>query len=201
MTTLVLARHGQTVWHQENRYAGVSDVDLTDAGVRQAAALADWSRLHRPDAVYVSPIRRARETAAPTLAALGIEGTVVEDLREVDFGVGEGRTMAELAVEMPSVVAEYRRNPAINPLPGAESVVTAAERGSAALRAIAADHHVGTVLVVAHNTLLRLALCQLLDIPVARYRGIFPRLENGALSTICIPDDGLVSLLSLNVPL
>jgi len=200
MTRLILARHGQTVWHSENRYAGVSDVDLTELGKRQAAALADWSRLHRPDAVYVSPIRRARETAAPTLAALGMDGTVIDDLREVDFGVGEGRTMAELAAEMPSVVAEHRRNPAASPLPGAESVVAAAERGSAALRAIAADHPDGTVLVVAHNTLLRLALCQLIGIPVGRYRTIFPSLENGALTTMCIPHDGYVSLLSLNVP-
>ena len=35
-TTLLLARHGQTVWHAENRYAGISDVALTDTGVAQA---------------------------------------------------------------------------------------------------------------------------------------------------------------------
>jgi probable phosphoglycerate mutase len=58
------------------------------------------------------------------------------------------------------------------------------------------------VLVVAHNTLLRLGLCVLLGLPVARYRQVFPRLDNVAVTEIAIPDRGTgpVALLSLNVP-
>ena len=48
--TLLLARHGQTVWHAENRYAGgASDVDLTPAGIEQACALAAFARLRGVD--------------------------------------------------------------------------------------------------------------------------------------------------------
>ena len=43
MTTLLLVRHGQTVWHEGNRYAGSSDVPLTDVGHEQAQALARWA--------------------------------------------------------------------------------------------------------------------------------------------------------------
>ncbi|NUT12685.1 MAG: histidine phosphatase family protein, partial [Nonomuraea sp.] len=43
MTDLVLVRHGETVWHAENRYAGTSDVDLTERGRDQAAMLAAWA--------------------------------------------------------------------------------------------------------------------------------------------------------------
>jgi probable phosphoglycerate mutase len=58
------------------------------------------------------------------------------------------------------------------------------------------------VLVVAHNTLLRLGLCVLLGLPVARYRQVFPRLDNVAVTEIALPDGGTgpVALLSLNVP-
>jgi len=58
------------------------------------------------------------------------------------------------------------------------------------------------VLVVAHNTLLRLGLCVLLGLPVARYRQVFPRLDNVAVTEIALPHDGIgpAALLSLNVP-
>jgi len=58
------------------------------------------------------------------------------------------------------------------------------------------------VLVVAHNTLLRLGLCVLTGIPVARYRDVFPRLDNAALTEIALHPDPArpAALLSLNVP-
>lgn len=198
--TLLLARHGQTVWHRENRYAGGdSDVDLTPTGLLQAEQLAGWVRTRGVDAVVSSPVRRAVETAEPSVFAAGVDLEVVEDLREVGFGVAEGRTLAELDADL---VARFRSDPVAHPFPGAEPPVTAAERGAAALRRVAAHHRDETVLVVAHNTLLRLGLCKLLGLPVARYRQIFPRLDNVAITEIDLPPAGTgpVSLLSLNVP-
>ncbi|HEY3501836.1 MAG TPA: histidine phosphatase family protein [Actinocatenispora sp.] len=199
-TRLILSRHGQTTWHRENRYAGVSDVDLTDTGREQAAALGEWSRRHRPDALYASPVRRAAETIAPAADATGLPVHTAPDLREVDFGVAEGRTLAELD---PAVVAGFRADPAAHPFPGSEPPDAAARRGAAALRAIAAEHPGARVLVVAHNTLLRLALCALVGLPAGRYRDVFPRLDNGALSTIAVSADGADSaaIESWNVPI
>jgi broad specificity phosphatase PhoE len=70
MTELVLVRHGETVWHAENRYAGRSDVPLTPRGQEQAGALARWATGAGLDAVLTSPLCRARETAGPACAAL-----------------------------------------------------------------------------------------------------------------------------------
>jgi probable phosphoglycerate mutase len=123
---------------------------------------------------------------------------VEDDLREVGFGIAEGRTLAELD---PEVVARFRADPVAHPFPGAEPPAAAAQRCAAALRRVAARHSQDTVLVVAHNTLLRLGLCALLGLPVARYRQVFPRLDNVAVTEIALPDgDGPVALLSLNVP-
>jgi broad specificity phosphatase PhoE len=197
--TLLLARHGQTVWHRENRYAGVSDVDLTAEGVRQAEQLAGWVLTRGVDAVVSSPLRRARESAEPAARAAGVPVEVEDDLREVGFGIAEGRTLAELD---PGVVARFRADPVAHPFPGAEPPARAARRCTAALRWIAARHPDGTVLVVAHNTLLRLGLCALLGLPVARYRQVFPRLDNAAVTEIALPPDGVgpAALLGLNVP-
>jgi probable phosphoglycerate mutase len=197
--TLLMTRHAETVWHAENRYAGTSDIDLTPHGVAQAQRLADWVRTRTIDAIVCSPVRRARETAAPSGLAAGVEIAVDDDLREVGFGIAEGRTLAELD---PEVVARFRADPVAHPFPGAEPPAEAGQRCAAALRRIGARHGSDTVLVVAHNTLLRLGLCTLLGLPVARYRAVFPRLDNVAITEIAVPDDpeAPAALLSLNVP-
>ncbi|GGW18269.1 histidine phosphatase family protein [Streptomyces capoamus] len=198
-TTLLLARHGQTVWHAENRYAGVSDVALTDTGRDQAEALGRWAAAHPVDAVWTSPLSRAAATAEPACRALGLVPRREPGLRECDFGVLEGRTLAEFAADDPAAAEAFRADPVAHPFPGAEDPRAAAARGGAALHRIAAAHPGGRVLVVAHNTLLRLVLCSLLRIPLSEYRRVLPRLRNAALTELRI-DGGQAALLSLNVP-
>ncbi|MFE3269694.1 histidine phosphatase family protein [Streptomyces sp. NPDC059215] len=186
-TTLLLVRHGQTVWHAENRYAGVSDVALTDEGRAQV------------DAVWTSTLSRAVATAAPACQALGLTAHREPALRECDFGVVEGRTLAEFEADNPARAKAYRSDPVSYPFPEAEDPRTAAARGTAALRRTAAAHPGERVLVVAHNTLLRLVLCSLLGIPLGDYRRVLPRLRNTALTELRMTD-GAAALLSLNVP-
>lgn len=199
-TTLLLTRHGQTIWHAENRYAGVSDIGLTDEGREQAQALGRWAAAHRPDAIWTSTLSRAIATAEPAARALGREPHREPDLRECDFGVVEGRTLAEFAAEVPGAAEAFRADPVTYPFPGAEKPREAAARGTGALRRIAAAHPGERVLVVAHNTLLRLVLCTLLGIPLAEYRRVFPRLRNAAITELRLADEGSAALLSLNVP-
>ncbi|MGW7255636.1 histidine phosphatase family protein [Streptomyces sp. NPDC054834] len=198
-TALLLARHGQTVWHAENRYAGVSDIALTDTGRAQAEALGRWAAAHPVDAIVTSPLSRAISTADPACHALDLTPQREPGLRESDFGVLEGRTLAEFAAENPDAADAFRADPVAHPFPDAEDPLAAATRGTAALRRIAAAHPGGRVLVVAHNTLLRLVLCRLLSIPLPEYRRVFPRLENTAVSEVRIDGD-TTSLLSLNLP-
>ncbi|MFF7975587.1 histidine phosphatase family protein [Streptomyces sp. NPDC007905] len=198
-TSLLLARHGQTLWHAENRYAGVSDVGLTDTGRAQAEALGRWAAAHPVDAIWTSPLSRAVVTAEPACRALGLTPHREGDLRECDFGVVEGRTLAEFEAEHPRAAQAFRDDPVAHPFPGAEDPRAALERGTAALRRIAAAHPGERVLVVAHNTLLRLVLCSLLHIPAGQYRRVLPKLRNAAVSEIRINGDD-TALLSLNVP-
>ncbi|NUP44289.1 MAG: histidine phosphatase family protein [Streptomyces sp.] len=198
-TTLLLARHGQTVWHAENRYAGVSDVALTDTGRAQAEALGRWAAAHPVDAIWTSPVSRAVITAAPACHALGLTPHREPDLRECDFGAAEGRTLAEFAADDPKAAEAFRADPVAHPFPGAEDPRAAAERGAAALHRIAAAHDGERVLVVAHNTLLRLVLCELLAIPLSGYRRVLPRLQNAAVTELRV-EAGSVGLISLNVP-
>ncbi|MFD4023255.1 histidine phosphatase family protein [Streptomyces sp. NPDC058576] len=196
---LLLVRHGETEWHAENRYAGVTDVALTPRGVTQGAGLGAWATHNGVDAVACSPLSRARLTASPAAAALGLAVEVQEGLREVDFGWGEGRTIEEMAEEDPEAVRRFREDADTGAFPGSEPVARAAARATASLRDLAHRHQGGRVLVVAHNTLLRIALCELLGLPLGRYRRIFPRLDNGAVTEIEIRG-AETALRSLNVP-
>ena len=94
---IYLIRHGETVYNAEKRYQGKSDIPLSAQG-RAKLHPADFC----PDKVYVSPLIRARETAAilfPGAAQIPVEG-----LREMDFGAFEGRNYLEMAED-----ADYRR--------------------------------------------------------------------------------------------
>jgi probable phosphoglycerate mutase len=198
-TTLFLTRHGETVWHEENRYAGTSDIALTPLGLDQADALGEWAAGARLDAIVTSPLSRARRTAAPAAAATGLVPVVEPELLEVDFGIAEGRTLGELRASHPREVAAFLADPAAHPLPGGEDPLAAAARGAAALLRLADSRLGNRVLVIAHNTLFRLVLCRLLGLPESGYRRVFPGLRNCAITELRFTA-GQVSMMAYNVP-
>jgi probable phosphoglycerate mutase len=112
------------------------------------------------------------------------------------FGVAEGRRLAELPVRQ---AVAFRADPVAGAFPGAEDPHAAAARGVAALRAAAERHDGRRILVVSHSTLLRLALCELLGIPLSRYRVVFPTLPNCAPAELRV-DGPDTALLTYNVP-
>jgi broad specificity phosphatase PhoE len=198
MTRLLLARHGETVWHADNRYAGGrSEPGLTDRGVGQAEQLAKTAVAIGVDAVVSSPQQRAVITATPAAEALGVPLHLRPDLREVDFGDLEGHLLGDMD---PEAARRFREDPEANAFPNAEPLAAAGARGAAALRALDEAHEGDTVLVVAHSTLFRLTLCVLLGLPVKHYRRVFPALENAALTEIRLPADPShpAALISLN---
>lgn len=200
MTHLFLVRHGATVWHAENRYAGSSDVALDTNGYAQAERLAAWASEAKLAAIWCSPLTRARETAASAALATGLVAHVDERLREIDFGKIEGKTMGEAEELFPEEIRRFKADPAAYPMPGGEDPREAAHRAVSALHDIALAHPNGRVLVVAHNTLIRLALCSVMGIPLARYRTVFPAVRNGALTEIQFEGEN-AALLQYNSPL
>lgn len=198
MTELVLVRHGQTEWHAENRYAGRSDVALTARGHDQAAALARWASGAGLDAVLTSSLARARDTAGPAAAAAGVEVVVDERLVEVDFGKGDGLTRAEMAAQFPDALGAFLDAPASCPLPGGETGAAAVARARPVLDEVCRGRPGGRVLVVAHQTLLRLVLCDLLGLALDDYRAVFPRLEPAARTVVVPASAGPAALRVLN---
>lgn len=206
MTTITFVRHGETVWHAENRYAGSTDVGLTPLGLRQAGLLGEWARAAALDAVVTSDLDRSIRTAAPATESTGLAPIVEPRLREVDFGAGEGHTKDEMLERFPEAVRRFHRWPAESPFPGGERGIDAAERAIAAVRELLARFPEGRVLVVGHASLNRLLLCRLLGLDPNRYRTLFPTVRNVARSTVRFDGHTAgsldpVALLEFNAPL
>ncbi|WP_017541092.1 histidine phosphatase family protein [Nocardiopsis halophila] len=199
-TELVVVRHGETVWHRENRYAGSSDVALTENGVRQAEALARWAATAGLSAIVSSTLSRAADTAAPAGEAAGLAVAADPRLVEQDFGDGEGLTSREMRERLDGARERFELDPFRNPLPGSEDPVKATERGVAALADAARAHPGGRVLVVAHGTLIRLVLCRFLGMDAGRYRRAFPKVGNCRGARLRW-EEGEVGLLGFNEPM
>lgn len=115
MIKLFFIRHGATVGNLQRRYIGCTDEALCPLGIEQVMALRK-KEIHA-DTVYVSPLRRARETAAILFPHQ--EHRIVEDFRETDFGIFEGKTADELSAD-PQYQA-WLNSGCRGPVPGGES--------------------------------------------------------------------------------
>jgi broad specificity phosphatase PhoE len=158
---LALVRHGETIWTEENRYAGSTDIPLSPRGRQQAQQLAKWAATAELDGIWVSPTMRTRQTAALAESATGITARVDARLREIDYGRGEGLTPAEMAQAFPETFAGYRSDPVAHHMPGGENPRNVAQRGVECLGEIEKIYPNGRVLVVSHNTLIRVTLCNI----------------------------------------
>ncbi|MGH3661567.1 MAG: histidine phosphatase family protein, partial [Micromonosporaceae bacterium] len=166
MTDLVLTRHGETIWHSGNRYAGRTDIPLNQCGQQQAQLLGRWAKRARLDAVWVSPLARARDTAAPAAQAAGVRPHADDRLVELDFGDAEGLTGGQMRERFPEVRAAFESDPVEHHLPGGEDPRDALQRAISCLTEIVGLFPDGRVLIVWHGTIHRLVLCHLLGMPL-----------------------------------
>ncbi|NEE00746.1 histidine phosphatase family protein [Phytoactinopolyspora halotolerans] len=199
-TSVTLARHGRTPWHDGNRYTGSSDIDIDHVGRAQAEQLANWAREAAPDVLYSSTMQRTRQTAAPMVEALGLPLHTDERLRELDFGEMEGRTLTELRAEDPQAVELFEQDAATHHLPGGEHPEAAADRATAALADIVSRHQGQDILVVCHNTIIRLIACRYLGIPLGAYRTALRGIAPVATTRFSFRPDGSVMLDYYNRP-
>ncbi|MEU2503637.1 bifunctional RNase H/acid phosphatase [Streptomyces sp. NPDC007863] len=163
--TFVLLRHGETALTPEKRFSGSggSDPELSEAGRRQAAAVAEALAARGTiQHIVSSPLTRCRQTADAVAARLGLDVVIEQGLRETDFGAWEGLTFAEVRARYPEDMDAWLASPAAAPTGGGESFASVTRRVAAARDRLAAAHAGRTVLVVSHvtpiKTLVRLAL-------------------------------------------
>lgn len=94
---LIMIRHARP--QRVEGASGGANPGLTDIGVRQAQAMASWLASEQIDALYSSPMLRARQTCDPLAAALGMEAVIDSGLREFDSGESEYIPIEEIRAD------------------------------------------------------------------------------------------------------
>jgi len=170
-----LARHGQTAYNLEGRFQGQLPVPLDDTGRAQAAELAERAAGHGFEALWCSPLLRARETADVVAATIGLQPREDERLMETDAGDWTDRTFAGVQAEAPDAFAAFVSGEPDFAFPGGESFAQQGIRVAAALAGI--EEGALPALVVCHGGVIRIALFQRAGRSVAMGQ----RVPNGAL--------------------
>ena len=159
MSRLILVRHAEPVEEARGRCYGTLDLELSPRGREQAAALAQRLANEPIDCVYVSPRRRAVQTAA----ALARPVVTDDRLRELDFGDFEGRTYEEIERDEPAVFRDWMTSPTTVRFPNGETYSELRARVTAALEEIRGRHAVAVV--VTHGGVIRAGLAEWLELP------------------------------------
>jgi len=196
MLSVYLLRHGQTAYNADgNRYCCRTDIELTPKGIQQAEAVFQRLKGIKLDAVYSSPLLRARRTAG---LASGWASVVTDPrLTEIDFGSWEHKTREEFVAEDPRSWEAWSRDPENNRAGSTgESGEEVVGRLDSFFDEMLARHANQTILVAGHNGTNRLYMAYKLGMPLRHYRRLFQ--ENSAITFFELDDRGEFTLKVLN---
>lgn len=169
-TRIMLIRHGATTLSAEDRFAGATDVDLSDEGRRQARCLGERLADAKIAAVYASPMKRTRETAALVAKPHQLEPVIDAGLREIDHGRWEQLTRKEVEAKFAEEYASWEEDPFTFAPEGGESGLNVMARALPVIRGIVVRHPKQTVAVISHKATIRLLLSTVLGIDPRGYR-------------------------------
>jgi probable phosphoglycerate mutase len=172
MVRLVLVRHGETAWTRSGQHTSRTDIPLTEAGERDAAALAGPLAAFDVTRVLSSPRARASETCR--LAGFGARMEVDPDLVEWDYGDYEGRTTADIRAERPGWTLWD-----VAP-PGGETAEEVGRRCDRVIAATAVGD--GDVILFSHGHLLRVLAARWIGLPPGGGRHL--ALSPGSISVL-----------------
>jgi broad specificity phosphatase PhoE len=170
VTRVFMVRHGATVLSDEDRFAGATDIALSDDGREQTRRLARRLRDEKIVAVYASPLGRTVETAQILATPHKLEVQARDGLREINHGRWEGMTRREVEQKFPEEAAEWEKDPFTFAPLGGESGLAVTARALPALIDIVREHAGQNILVVSHKATIRLLLSSLLGFDPRRYR-------------------------------
>ena len=156
-TVVLLVRHGQTPTTGKLLPGRAPGLHLADVGREQAQRAADRiAALTTVDAIYASPLERARETAAPIAKALGQKVRIDKGLLECDFGDWTGAELKNL-MKLPEWNT-VQRAPSTFTFPGGESFTAMQNRIVGAIDRLRAKHPGGTIVCVSHADPIKAAV-------------------------------------------
>ena len=170
MTTLILLRHGEVEGITPPIFRGHSDLPLTARGVRQSELTRDALHArHSVTTVYCSPLERCMRTAEIVSTGFGIAPVPYPGLDDIHYGEWTGLSADQVWERWPRDVALWKAAPHMVRFPGGESLQDVAARAVDALTTILSAHSGGTLVLVTHDSVLRVLFCHMFSLPLSSY--------------------------------
>ena len=164
---LILTRHGHAEANRPWAFLGRTDSPLSAQGREQAAALSALLADFQLDAIYASPLQRARQTAVTIAVPHALTPILDDRLVEQDFGLWEGLTLDDVEAQFPDDAAAWQADARQHGPTGGENLTQVAARARRFYRDMRQARRTGVALVVAHGGILNALLCTLLGTPLS----------------------------------
>lgn len=168
--TLILIRHGEVEGIDPPCFRGRIALPLTPRGTQQAELTRE--ELHKGalvDAIYCSPLTRCVRTADILSDAFQLNVVPMQGLTDIDYGAWTRLPVDKVATRWPREYEQWKATPHVCAIPGGESLQEVAARAVAALGGILSGHPQGTVVIVTHDSVIRVLLCHILGLPLSSY--------------------------------
>ncbi|MBN1381722.1 MAG: histidine phosphatase family protein [Deltaproteobacteria bacterium] len=190
---LILVRHGETLWNKERRFQGVSDIELSENGLKQAEKLGVALKSETIEAIYTSPLKRAFQTALKIGVYHNAPLSVKAELQELNQGDFEGLTINVLTENHGDFLKKWLLNPASCIMPNGESLTMLQDRAWPVIKRIIKSNR--NTLVVAHNFTLMTIICKFLNLSLSDFRKV--HIDTASITIVTIDrGDPIVSLLN-----
>jgi probable phosphoglycerate mutase len=170
MTTLILVRHGEVEGLDPPTFHGRIVLPLTPKGVKQAALTQEAIGARWPvHAIYCSPLTRCVRTADIINEGFHLNAVPHQGLTDIDYGAWTNLPADEVWKRWPRELGRWKSHPHGCCVPGGESLQEVAARVIATLGTILDAHQRGTVVIVTHDSVLRVLLCHVMGLPLSSY--------------------------------
>jgi broad specificity phosphatase PhoE len=196
-TRVFLVRHGATLLSAEDRFAGATDVPLSDEGKQQAQRLSARLAGERVSGVYASDMSRTLDTARILAEPHGLEVQPRPGLREISHGHWEQMTRQEVEQHYPEEASEWEKDPYTFAPSGGESGLAVTARALPVLIELVRTHCGQGLIVVSHKATIRLLLSSLLGFDPRRYRDVLDQ-NPAALNIVDFKDPTRARLTLFN---
>lgn len=155
MLNLYITRHGETKWNTEGRLQGWLNSPLTEKGIRQGQQLHQAVKMYDIQKIYSSPSERALKTAISAKGKLDVEIELMDELKEMNMGQWEGKTLEQIKEREPENFENYWLRPHLFVKNTGENFDEMLARTRKALDRIVKENPAGNVLIVTHGVTLK----------------------------------------------
>jgi broad specificity phosphatase PhoE len=182
---LILVRHGETVWNKERRVQGISNIELSKAGLLQAERVAASLKNENITSIYTSPLKRAYQTAFRISAYHSAPITIVKELQEMNQGDFEGLSFKDLTEKHADFLKQWLTNPESCVMPNGESLAMLQARAWPVIERVLKNKR--NSVVVAHNFTITTILCKFMNLSLSQFRQV--HVDPGSKTVVEIQDN------------